>query len=55
MNHEIWKKLNRFYDIDWLDFDKWGWDNDSLKFKYAKDGIVDFIYKIHKTTGLLYG
>jgi hypothetical protein len=55
MNHEIWKKLNRFYNINWLKFDKWGWDNANSTFKYEKDSIVDFIYKIHKTTGLLYG
>jgi hypothetical protein len=51
MTREIWNKLNRFYSIDWPKYDKWGWDNVNSTFKYEKDSIVDFIYKIHKTTG----
>jgi hypothetical protein len=51
MTNEIWKKLNRFYSIDWLKYDKWGWDDANNTFKYGNDSIVDFIYKIHKTTG----
>jgi len=51
MTTEIWKKLNRLYIINWQKYDKWGWDNANSTFKYEKDSIVDFIYKIHKTTG----
>jgi hypothetical protein len=51
MTADIWKKLNRIYPIDWPKYDKWGWDNANNTFKYEKDSIVDFIYKIHKTRG----
>ncbi len=51
MTTEIWKKLNRIYPINWKKYDRWGWDNDNKTFKYERDSIVDFIYKIHKTTG----
>lgn len=49
MNVEIWNKLNQKYSINWAWYDKWSWNGTS--FVYSSDNNVDFIYKIHKTTG----
>ncbi|MFA7361669.1 MAG: T9SS type A sorting domain-containing protein [Candidatus Kapaibacterium sp.] len=49
MNVEIWNKLNQKYSINWAWYDKWSWNG--TNFEYGSDNNVDFIYKIHKTTG----
>jgi hypothetical protein len=49
MNQHIWNKLNQKYSINWAWYDKWSWNG--TNFEYGSDNNVDFIYKIHKTTG----
>jgi len=54
INAEIWRKLNEpSIGIDWKEYDKWKDSviNNEKKFFYQPDGNVDFIYKIHKSTG----
>lgn len=49
LNEHIWNKLNQKYPIDWAWYDKWSWNG--TNFEYGADNNIDFIYKIHKTTG----
>ncbi|MCX6158553.1 MAG: T9SS type A sorting domain-containing protein [Ignavibacteriae bacterium] len=49
LNEHIWNKLNQRYPIDWAWYDKWSWNG--TNFEYGSDNNVDFIYKVHKTTG----
>ncbi|MFZ4591776.1 MAG: T9SS type A sorting domain-containing protein [Ignavibacteria bacterium] len=49
MNVDIWNKLNQKYSINWAYFDKWSWNGSN--FVYEPDNNIDFIYKIHKSTG----
>jgi hypothetical protein len=49
MNVHIWNKLNEKYPIDWSWYDKWSWNG--TNFEYGPDNNIDFIFKIHKSTG----
>jgi len=49
LNEHIWNKLNQKYPIDWAWYDKWSWNG--TNFEYGADNNIDFIYKIHKSTG----
>jgi hypothetical protein len=54
INAEIWKKLNSpSIGINWQEYDKWKDSviNNEHKYFYQPDNTVDFIYKVHKTTG----
>lgn len=49
INEEVWAKLNSA-SIDWTEYDRWTDSTDGY-FYYKKDGKVDMIYMIHKSTG----
>lgn len=54
INAEIWKKLNSpAIGVNWQDYDRWKDSivNNEKKFFYEHDNNVDFIYKVHKSTG----
>jgi hypothetical protein len=48
INAEIWENLKEdSLNIDWRDYDKW--DEENGVFYYRSDGLVDMIYKIHRS------